>query len=94
MKKLTLLTTALIVSFTMVHNRADAQDFVYLMPSKEIAETGEDFFFKAYQLDRQTLALSDRSRTLYRQRGLERKIPIGFGTEQRTYFNRYRMASG
>ena len=67
MKKLTLLTTALIVSFTMVHNRADAQDFVYFMPSKEIAETGEDFFFKAYQLDRQTLALSDRSRTLYLQ---------------------------
>ena len=42
-----------------------AQDFIYLLPSKEIAETGEDLFFKAYLMDRQTLALSDRSRTLY-----------------------------
>ena len=44
---------------------AKAQDFIYLLPSKEIAETGEDLFFKAYLMDRQTLALSDRSRTLY-----------------------------
>ncbi len=44
-----------------------AQDFIYIMPSKEIAETGEDFFFKAYQMDKQTFALSDRSRTLYLQ---------------------------
>ena len=44
---------------------AKAQDFIYLLPSKEIAETGEDMFFKAYLMDRQTLALSDRSRTLY-----------------------------
>ena len=42
-----------------------AQDFVYLFPSKEIAETGEDLFFKAYLMDRQTLALSERSRTLF-----------------------------
>lgn len=42
-----------------------AQDFIYLLPSKEIAETGEDLFFKAYLMDRQTMALSDRSRTLY-----------------------------
>ena len=42
-----------------------AQDFIYLLPSKEIAETGEDLFFKAYLMDKQTLALSDRSRTLY-----------------------------
>ena len=41
------------------------QDFVYLFPSKEIAETGEDLFFKAYLLDKQTMALSDKSRTLY-----------------------------
>ena len=44
---------------------AKAQDFIYLLPSKEIAETGEDLFFKAYLMDRQTLALSGRSRTLY-----------------------------
>ena len=41
------------------------QDFIYLFPSKEIAETGEDLFFKAYLLNRQTMALSDKSRTLY-----------------------------
>ena len=44
---------------------AGAQDFVYLFPSKEIVETGEDLFFKAYLMDRQTMALSERSRTLY-----------------------------
>ena len=37
------------------------------MPSKEIAETSENFFFKAYLIDKQTFALSDRSRTLYLQ---------------------------
>lgn len=42
-----------------------AEDFVYLQPSKEIAETGEDLFFKAYLMDRRTMALSSRSRTLY-----------------------------
>ena len=46
---------------------AAAQDFVYLMPSKEIAETGEDLWFKAYLMDRRTMALSDRSQTLYLQ---------------------------
>ena len=35
---------------------ASAQDFVYLFPSKEIAETGEDLFFKAYLMDRETMA--------------------------------------
>ena len=53
--------------FTNGQNTALAQDFLYLMPSKEIAETGEDFFFKAYLMDRQTFALSDRSQTLYLQ---------------------------
>ena len=46
---------------------AVAQDFLYLMPSKEINETGEYLFFKAYLIDRQTFALSNRSRTLYLQ---------------------------
>ena len=46
---------------------AAAQDFVYILPSKEIAETGEDLWFKAYLMDRQTFALSDRSQTLYLQ---------------------------
>ena len=50
-----------------VSAKVTAQDFVYLMPSKEIADTGEDFFFKAYLMDRQTFALSDRRQTLYLQ---------------------------
>ncbi len=56
------LTTFLVACVVMP---VTAQDFVYLFPSKEIAETGEDLFFKAYLLDRQTMALSERSRTLY-----------------------------
>ncbi len=66
MKKLTLLSAALIASSTIVHS-VHAQDFIYIMPSKEIAETGEDLWFKAYQIDKQSFALSDRSRTLYLQ---------------------------
>ena len=46
---------------------AQMQDFVYILPSKEIAETGEDLWFKAYLMDRQTFALSNRSQTLYLQ---------------------------
>ena len=42
-------------------------DIVYLLPSKEICETGEDLWFKAYLMDKQTLALSDKSQTLYLQ---------------------------
>ena len=38
---------------------------VYIFPSKEISETGEDLWFKAYLMDRQTMALSTKSRTLY-----------------------------
>ena len=44
---------------------ATGQDFIYLLPGKEIAETGEDLFFKAYLMDRQTMVLSSKSRTLY-----------------------------
>lgn len=51
---------------------ASAQDFVYLFPSKEIAETGEDLFFKAYLMDRETMALSRRSQTLYLEIRTER----------------------
>ncbi len=43
------------------------EDFVYLLPSKEIYETGEDMWFKAYLFNRQTFALSDNSQTLYLQ---------------------------
>ena len=40
-------------------------DLLYIFPSKEVYETGEDLWFKAYLMDRQTLALSERSQTLY-----------------------------
>ena len=43
------------------------EDFVYLLPSKEIYETGEDLWFKAYLFNRQTFALLDNSQTLYLQ---------------------------
>lgn len=46
---------------------AQTQDFVYILPSKEIAETGEDLWFKAYLMNRQTFALSGKSQTLYLQ---------------------------
>ena len=63
MKRLLLLT--IVATFKFV--TAAAQDFVYILPSKEIAETGEDLWFKAYLMNRQTFALSDRSQTLYLQ---------------------------
>ncbi|MBR5167571.1 MAG: hypothetical protein IKW86_05830 [Salinivirgaceae bacterium] len=63
MKRLLFLT--IIAAFQFVATAA--QDFVYILPSKEIAETGEDLWFKAYLMDRQTFALSDRSQTLYLQ---------------------------
>ena len=43
------------------------RDIVYLLPSKEICETGEDLWFKAYLIDGQTLALSGKSQSLYLQ---------------------------
>ena len=67
MKRLNIFFATIIAILTIYHNNANAQDFVYIMPSKEIVETGEDFFFKAYLIDKQSFALSDRSRTLYLQ---------------------------
>ena len=46
---------------------AQTTDMLYIFPNKDIYETGEDMWFKAYLMDRQTLALSDRSQTLYLQ---------------------------
>lgn len=40
---------------------------LYLQTSKDIYETGEDLWFKAYQLDAQSFGLSDKSKTLYLQ---------------------------
>jgi hypothetical protein len=58
----TLLVSAILTASPMM-----AQDFIYILPSKEIAETGEDLWFKAYLMDRQTFALSNKSQTLYLQ---------------------------
>ena len=63
-----------------------AQDFVYLFPSKEIAETGEDLFFKAYLMDRQTLALSERSKTLY--------LEIRSGRDSLVWSEKYPLVGG
>jgi hypothetical protein len=57
---------------TSVLAQEKAEDFVYIFPSKEIAETGEDLFFKAYLMDRQTMALSTKSQTLYLEIRTER----------------------
>ncbi|MBO7432708.1 MAG: hypothetical protein J6U13_03030 [Salinivirgaceae bacterium] len=65
MKRLILVT--IVAAFQIAAINAAAQDFVYILPSKEIAETGEDLWFKAYLMDRQTFALSDKSQTLYLQ---------------------------
>ena len=40
---------------------------IYLQTSKDTYETGEDLWFKAYQLDAQSFGLSDKSKTLYLQ---------------------------
>ena len=44
---------------------AQTPDMLYIFPNKDIYETGEDMWFKAYLMDKQTLVLSDRSQTLY-----------------------------
>lgn len=42
-------------------------ELLYFQTSKDIYETGEDLWFKAYQLDAQSFGLSDKSKTLYLQ---------------------------
>lgn len=42
-------------------------EILYLQTSKSTYETGEDLWFKAYQLDAQSFGLSDKSKTLYLQ---------------------------
>lgn len=42
-------------------------ELTYIQTSKGIYETGEDLWFKAYQLDVQTMGLSNRSKTFYLQ---------------------------
>lgn len=59
--------TSLFALVCMTGLGQEDSDLLYIFPSKEIYETGEDMWFKAYLMDRQTLALSDRSKTLYLQ---------------------------
>lgn len=47
--------------------RYKSPELVYLQLSKGTYETGEDLWFKAYELDAQTMGLSDKSKTLYLQ---------------------------
>ena len=42
-------------------------ELIYLQTSKGIYETGEDLWFKAYQLNSQSFAFSNQSQTLYLQ---------------------------
>ena len=69
MNKKFILTALLILVAMTVQGQVyvGGEDFVYLLPSKEIYETGEDMWFKAYLFNRQTFALSDNSQTLYLQ---------------------------
>lgn len=57
---------SLFVSFSK-HFGGRPAEIVYLQTSKGIYETGEDLWFKAYQLDAQSLAFSGLSQTLYLQ---------------------------
>ena len=66
------LVIGVIFAATSALAQEKAEDFVYIFPSKEIAETGEDLFFKAYLMDRQTMALSTKSQTLYLEIRTER----------------------
>lgn len=49
------------------HFSSCPSELIYLQTSKGIYETGEDLWFKAYQLNSQTFGLSDKSKTLYLQ---------------------------
>ena len=63
MKKL--ISTILLFLVALAGLAQEDCDVLYIQPSKEVYETGEDLWFKAYLMDRQTLALSERSQTLY-----------------------------
>ena len=44
---------------------SECRELLYLQTDKGIYETGEDLWFKTYTLDAQSLALSERSKTLF-----------------------------
>ena len=57
--------TTLLALMCLTGMAQENNDLLYIFPSKEVYETGEDLWFKAYLMDRHTLALSERSQTLY-----------------------------
>lgn len=57
----------LVASRLQEQSSGKPSELIYLQTSKDIYETGEDLWFKAYQLDAQSFALSDKSKTLYLQ---------------------------
>ena len=48
-----------------VHSQNVSLELVYLQTDKGLYETGEDLWFKIYVMDAQSLALSERSKTLF-----------------------------
>lgn len=78
---LLIFTSCILLSFTCLgaekdkakspayHQREDSiaetRELVYLQTDKGIYETGEDLWFKTYTMDAQSLALSDKSKTLF-----------------------------
>ena len=48
-----------------VHSQNVSLELVYLQTDKGLYETGEDLWFKTYVMDAQSLALSERSKTLF-----------------------------
>lgn len=56
-----------IVSTFIERYEKAAREVIYLQTSKDIYETGEDLWFKAYQVDRANHYLSAESQTLYLQ---------------------------
>ena len=59
-------TKQLLLKYT-TDSSSHSSELVYFQTDKGIYETGEDLWFKAYQLDAQTFGLSDKSKTLYLQ---------------------------
>lgn len=60
-------TTDSLLAFVNERLSGYPSETVYLQTSKGIYETGEDIWFKAYELDTQSFGLSNRSKTLYLQ---------------------------
>ena len=66
MKSIRNLFLLLVSCFSIAgHSQNVSLELVYLQTDKGIYETGEDLWFKTYVMDAQSLALSERSKTLF-----------------------------